>query len=643
VTKLILAALAALLLMAAPARAEVINVNTFTDAGDPACPGVTCTLRAALQKAQNNNNEATEQDRINLPPGTYTLGSELNMNQIGPDDQNIIIVGSGANQTFIQPQAALRAGIRILTVANSGGLSMTDLTVRGGRPAQGDGGNLLVSRSASLILQRVRVTDGRAANGGGIASIVGGDVAMNQTLVDNNAATGSGGGLAIDGTAGIVESTIARNSAGLTGGIVMTGTSPLAMRGATVAFNRTTNSQTPSGGGIYIASTEAPGTSIQGSIIAGNTFRINFGSGSSDQPANCSIAPAITDGGGNVEDRNDCKLVNSKTTVDPQLATTFDETQQPPTLNIPETSPAVDADECRGRTIDQRGLARPQGLRCDAGAFEFDPPPTTTVAGTEPPFTFAASEAGVTYECSLDGGAFSACASPFNPDAAPGNHTLAVRGKDARGNVGSPTTVNFSVPVVQAQTPTPTPTPSATPTPVPLPVVNKVVVVKETKGTVKVRLPGTKTFVDLDATRGIPTGSEVDTRKGTVELTSIPKAGGVPETARFYDGLFKVTQSKGLTTLTLSEALAPCRKRGRAAAAAKKPKTRRLWGDGKGKFRTSGKYSAATVRGTKWLVQDSCAGTRTKVAQGAVTVRDKVRRKTIVLRAPRSYLARPKR
>jgi hypothetical protein len=128
-----------------------------------------------------------------------------------------------------------------------------------------------------------------------------------------------------------------------------------------------------------------------------------------------------------------------------------------------------------------------------------------------------------------------------------------------------------------------------------------------------------------------------------VELTSIPKAGGAPETARFYDGLFRVTQSKGITTLTLSERLAACPKKGRAAAAAKKPKTRRLWGNGKGKFRTSGKYAAATVRGTKWLVRDSCAGTLTRVTQGAVTVRDKVKRRTIVLRAKKSYTARPRR
>ena len=55
----------------------------------------------------------------------------------------------------------------------------------------------------------------------------------------------------------------------------------------------------------------------------------------------------------------------------------------------------------------------------------------------------------------------------------------------------------------------------------------------------------------------------------------------------------------------------------RRASAATKPKSRKLWGDGKGKFRTRGQYAAATVRGTKWLVQDSCSGTLTRVTREA--------------------------
>ena len=99
-----------------------------------------------------------------------------------------------------------------------------------------------------------------------------------------------------------------------------------------------------------------------------------------------------------------------------------------------------------------------------------------------------------------------------------------------------------------------------------------------------------------------------------------------------------------MTTLTLSEPLAPCAKaKSSARAAAKKPKTRKLWGDGKGSFRTKGQYSAATIRGTKWLVQDGCRYTRTTVAGGGVNVRDDVTHKTIVVRKGKSYTARSRR
>ena len=66
----------------------------------------------------------------------------------------------------------------------------------------------------------------------------------------------------------------------------------------------------------------------------------------------------------------------------------------------------------------------------------------------------------------------------------------------------------------------------------------------------------------------------------------------------------------------------------------------KLWGSGKGKFRTSGKYSSATVRGTIWLVQDECDGTLTKVTRGTVQVRDLKRKKTVIVKAGHSYLAR---
>ena len=55
-------------------------------------------------------------------------------------------------------------------------------------------------------------------------------------------------------------------------------------------------------------------------------------------------------------------------------------------------------------------------------------------------------------------------------------------------------------------------------------------------------------------------------------------------------------------------ALARGRRERQARRTRKKP-PRKLWGDGRGRFRTRGRYGAATVRGTKWLTDDRCDGT----------------------------------
>ena len=81
---------------------------------------------------------------------------------------------------------------------------------------------------------------------------------------------------------------------------------------------------------------------------------------------------------------------------------------------------------------------------------------------------------------------------------------------------------------------------------------------------------------------------------------------------------------------------------GGALAATRIPKSRsvrHLWGNGSGLFRTKGRYASATIRGTKWLTDDRCDGTLVRVAKGAVTVRDFPKRKSLVLKAPKRYLA----
>ncbi len=191
-------------------------------------------------------------------------------------------------------------------------------------------------------------------------------------------------------------------------------------------------------------------------------------------------------------------------------------------------------------------------------------------------------------------------------------------------------------------TPGPVVTPAPTATPTPTPTYQQTVVVKPVDGVVLYKPKGSKTFVPLKTGQAVPLGSQIDVTKGKITLTSVPKAGGKPETATFYAGIFTVTQRGEYTELTLSGPLPTCKKKGKASAAAKKVKSRKLWGDGKGKFRTRGQYSAATIRGTRWLVEDSCAGTLTQVAVGVVQVTDNVRHRTKILRAGAKYLARPR-
>ena len=165
----------------------------------------------------------------------------------------------------------------------------------------------------------------------------------------------------------------------------------------------------------------------------------------------------------------------------------------------------------------------------------------------------------------------------------------------------------------------------------PPPVPGETVNVTESRGIVRVKLPGSDEFFDLEDAQQVPVGSTFDTSKGRVNLVAAGQ-----QKSWFYEGVFKFRQTKSarpLTTLTLTGALS-CGKSANIAA----KKKRRLWGDGKGKFRTKGKHSAATVVGTKWLVEDRCNGTLTKVAKGRVRVR--AGRRTVVLTKGEQFFAR---
>jgi ferric-dicitrate binding protein FerR (iron transport regulator) len=78
----------------------------------------------------------------------------------------------------------------------------------------------------------------------------------------------------------------------------------------------------------------------------------------------------------------------------------------------------------------------------------------------------------------------------------------------------------------------------------------------------------------------------------------------------------------------------------RKAVTEARKRSRSLFSNVRGRFRTRGRNSTATVRGTRYLVKDTCSGTLTKVRSGTVTVRDLTLRRTRIVKAGHSYLAR---
>jgi PKD domain len=264
--------------------------------------------------------------------------------------------------------------------------------------------------------------------------------------------------------------------------------------------------------------------------------------------------------------------------------------------------------------------------------------------------------------------------------AAAGGFTAAATATDGIGNTSQ---ASAPVSVTAAATPTPTPTPTPNPCgtadrdqdgigdacdtndgskrPVAFKTVNATVV----SGDVFVKLPAgaaraaaakpPKGFVRLRGAETIPVGATLDTAHGRVLLRSASDTRKHVQLGQFFRGRFVVRQfrqprgkakrrsTKLITELRLSGSSFSKACRATASASAKrrsKKRVRRLFGDGKGAFRTRGRNAAATVRGTRWGVQDRCDGTLVTVQRGRVSVRDLVRHRTVTVTTGHTYLAR---
>ena len=449
---------------------------------------------------------------------------------------------------------------------------------------------LALSGTADVTLANVTVQGGSAtsATGGNLLTNAGTTLSLLNVRVTGGTAN-AGAGIANSGSLAILNSLIDNNVAGSAGGGILndgsaSGAAELDVLNSTIAFNRV---QDGTGAGI-----QTEGNLGNTVTLAFATVARNFGNGLSGgvTPPQTVDATASIIAANNGLSCSGVSFSSAQFNLDDATSCGFS-----PANNRPQTSPQL------------AGELSNQGGQTDVLAFQTASSPaidyvTPCFGGTDQRGYTRVTNPG---QEPCDAGAFELSGTP--PSQPP-----------------PPPPVPTPVP--------PQPTPTATPTETP--VANKSVAAEEVKGTVLIKVNGKFVPFEDDV---INNGTELDTRKGTVEITT--SEGGK---AKFFDGIFKVSQTRGLTTLTLTEAL-DCSSNGKARAAAKKPKSRKLWGDGKGKFRTKGKYSAATVRGTKWLVKDTCTTTTTTVTQGVVQVEDFAKkRKVTVRKGAKPYVARKK-
>lgn len=334
-----------------------------------------------------------------------TLASSIKID--GNDATRLFDIAVGANVTlkYLTLQHGKTTGTSPDAdgggIRNAGALTLNSCALQINSTIGGNGG--AVANTGFLTVLASTLSNNFAYSGAAIFS--GNSLSISHGYIANNGAYIEGGGIDLRGTATITYTTIATNSAGANGGggIFIAPGAALNMSTSMVGGNSTTgsgggiesfaqfavsnstfngNTATGFGGAVnneiasatantIAASTFAANSSAGGNAIAalqgGISLRHSLLAGS----ANCN--GTITDSGANIAADASCGLgAGSLSMADPQLQILAN--YGGPTMTMPpaQTSPAIDvinAGDCDG-AVDQRGISRPQGGKCDIGAVE---------------------------------------------------------------------------------------------------------------------------------------------------------------------------------------------------------------------------------------------------------------------------------
>jgi hypothetical protein len=341
------------LLMSLVSLAPLSQATDFTcTAGNVAC------LLDAITMANANGEENT----ITLAAGTYPLTVVDNttdgLNGLPSVTSPLTIRGAGAGATVIGRVAAF---FRLLHVATAGSLTLEGLTLSGGAPISSGGG---IFNRGTLTLVSTALTDNMAGffnSGGGGLSNEGGTVTIIDSTLARNSAGGGGGGLQNNGgTVTVINATVVGNGAGTVGGSVATFGGTVRLINSTLADNSTRG-----GGGV---ATFGGTVALQNIILAGNT--------ASGGGPDCT-GPVTSLGTNVIGDARDCAIILQASDLvgNPRLGA-FTDDGSPGGGHVPllPTSPAIETGhDAACPSTDQ--LGQPRVGRCEIGAVEFQPPP----------------------------------------------------------------------------------------------------------------------------------------------------------------------------------------------------------------------------------------------------------------------------
>lgn len=263
------------------------------------------------------------------------------------------------------------------------------LTVVGSTISRNTGAGMFNDLRGTLV-----VSDSTIAGNADSGANNRGALSLSGSTISGNTAQQDGGGIANTGTLVAVNSTISGNSSPGNGGGIANGARSAALNNVTIANNVADSfgDGLADGGGVYNG---AGGTvSLKNSMIAANVD-MSAGASAAVHP-DCS-GPFVSLGHNLIGDRagGACggladgvggDLVGDRAgagPLDPQLGPLQGNGGPSATHALLPGSPAIDAGSplapgCAGDSCaatDQRGVARPQGPRCDIGAYERAAPP----------------------------------------------------------------------------------------------------------------------------------------------------------------------------------------------------------------------------------------------------------------------------